>query len=93
MDGIIVKSTIATKTSSSIIDGKRIFICGTTDDKGLFFAIFNSVYNLTEYVYEDPSEIEESCKDIHIDTSTGHLLVVTQRPNGVYLRGFSLERI
>lgn len=98
---IIVKITDASRTSSSLTYGKRIYICGTTEKNSLFFAIYNTVFNLTEYVYEDlkdNSVSSESCKDIHINADTGHLLIVTERtltssPNlaGIYVRGFSLE--
>lgn len=99
---MIVTYTDATRRAGSLTNGKRIFMCGTTEDNRLFFAVHNTVFNLTEYVYEDPlpdtSVLSESCKDIHINTDTGHLLIITQRTSAdsaasksVYIRGFSLE--
>jgi len=99
---IIVKYTEATRTASSLTHGKRIFICGTTENNSLFFAIYNTVFNITEYVYEDPLEeniLTESCKDIHINLDTGHLIIVSNRKvtdgssreKELFIRGFSLE--
>lgn len=97
---IIVKYTEATRTSSSLTCGKRIFICGSTKKNSLFFAIYNTVFNITEYVYEDLLQedniISESCKDIHINTDTGHLIIVSNKELGdsnskIFVRGFSLE--
>ena len=102
LSDIIVKSSDALRTSSSLTSGKRIFMCGTTESNGIFFAIYNTVFNLTEYAYEDPtadSSIKgEVCKDIHVNLNTGHLLIVSQRSftdsskeDIVYVRGFSLD--
>lgn len=100
-NNIIVKSGEAAKTSSSLINGKRIYICGTTENSKVFFAIYNTVYNLTEYVYDADADDtdKEVCKDIHVDESTGHFLIITEitDPSSITstilikIRGFSLE--
>lgn len=52
--------------------GYRIAIGGTaaptaTTQEHIFFALFNTVYNITEYLYEETSNVPEICRNIEID--------------------------
>lgn len=96
-ESLIVKSVDF--TSNANIHGKRIVICGATDKDKLFFAIYNTAYNLTEYLHEDgttgSSGEKESCKSVEINENTGHLLILVQETSNlgtsVLAKAFSLE--
>ena len=81
-ENIIVKNIEAPQTSSSLVTGKRILICGTTKTNKLFFAIYNTAYNITEYLREEAHEssavLKEVCKDIEIDLNTGYVIILSQ---------------
>lgn len=93
----------ASKTTSSLTDGKRIVMCGTTSftnsdnvkKTGIFFAVHNSIFNLTEYVYEDESTVSETCRDIQINENIGFITIISDYNQGgnIKIRGFSLESI
>ena len=62
---------------------------------GFFLAIHNTVYNLTEYVFEDPLLNNEVFKDVQINERFGIVTIITELNNGnnIRVRGFSLESI
>jgi len=72
--------------------GKRIVICGTTEKNTLFFAIYNTAYNLIEYLHED-FEPKEICKAIEVNTNTRHIIILTQRVSNSHtgVKAFSFE--
>jgi hypothetical protein len=61
-------------TDSSGNTGYRILIAGTTlatapNPEHVFFAVFNTVYNITEYVFQENTNVKEICRSIEIDTN------------------------
>ena len=51
-------------------NGRRIFILGTveTSPSHVFLAIFNTRYNLTEFVWDEESAVNERGRGLEIDT-------------------------
>ena len=49
--------------------GKHIIIGGTvaTNPESVFLAVFNTQYNITEYIWEEPSDVREIFKGIQYD--------------------------
>ena len=78
---VIVKSLDAEALPGSTVTGKRIVMCGTTDEDTprIYIAIYNSVYNVTEYVYQEPSDVPEKCRAIEIDPYNGQILFISDR--------------
>ena len=98
---VIIKEGLATRTSSSLGYGERLFICATNkyydsnniEHTGIFFAIHNTIYNLTEYIFEDRLSADEIFKDIQINENVGYVAIISTYDGGnsFKIRGFSLE--
>lgn len=96
---IVVKSMPAARTPSSLVHGKRIVICATnkrtvsdgTEHKGIFFSIYNTVFNLTEYVFEDYLADSEVFKDVQINQQTNFIALISASNDVVKIRGFALD--
>lgn len=60
--------------------GKQIIIAGTTKKtlispkNHIFFAIFNTRYNVTEFLYNDFTDIDEILRGIQLDKANGHCI-------------------
>lgn len=52
-------------------NGKRIVICGTGigPPTHIFFAVFNTYYNVTEFLWETQTSIPEICRSVEIDVN------------------------
>jgi hypothetical protein len=58
---------------------------------GLFFAVYNTVFNLTEYVFEDSLIESESFLDFFINEDTNYVVILSEYNTKIKVRGFSLE--
>lgn len=59
--------------------GKRIIIGGTCvagETKSVYFAVYNTYYNITEMIYEEPADANEVMKGIEINENEGICKVV-----------------
>ena len=91
----------ATRTISSLNQGKRIVICATNkritsngeEHTGTFFALYNTVFNLTEYIFEDYMEEPETFKDVQINENTNYITIISEshNPKRIKIRGFDLN--
>lgn len=89
------------KTANSLINGKRIVMCGTNkrldakgaEKAGIFFALFNTAFNLTEYIFEDLLTDSETFRDVQINENAGFISIISETNNGatIKIRGFMLE--
>ncbi len=63
--------------------GKRVFIAGTTvsTPEHVFFAIYNTLYNVTEFVWEQPAAdtIREISRAVEVDPNNHQVLLITDR--------------
>ncbi len=71
---IYIKAVDAAKAPA-----KRILVCGTTDSAtpGFFFAVYNTLYNITEYLLENPSASPEVCRGLKLDPNNNQVLLIT----------------
>jgi len=78
---IFVKSIDVGPLPTLTNTGKRIILCGTTNTTvpTVFIAIFNTLNNMTEYLYQGDSNIQEVCKGIEIDKNNNQILIITDR--------------
>lgn len=60
---------------------------------GIFFALFNTAFNLTEYIFEDLLTESETFRDVLINENTGFITIISEANNGatIKIRGFMLE--
>ena len=51
--------------------GKRIVICGTGigPPSHIFFAVFNTYHNVTEFLWEAPTTVKELSRNVEIDVN------------------------
>ncbi len=64
--------------------GKRLVIAGTgtaTDTSGsrIFFAVFNTYYNVTEFRWEEPYSRPEVCRAVEIAQTSDHCIPASLR--------------
>ena len=81
LDEIYVKTINYTKRlvscpqdgkNNETVVGKRIVIAGTGEARGsrpehIFFAVFNTVLNVTEYLHEESSKVRELSRGLEVD--------------------------
>lgn len=88
-----MKSIKGTQLTSSITTGNRLILCttneyttGTVKHTGIFFAIYNTAYNLTEYVFEDPVTDDEVFRDVQVNEELGMVLIISEYDNETKIR-------
>lgn len=74
---VVLNPEVYIESAKTFTKGYQIAIAGTaasTADRGphVFLAVFNTYYNVTEFLWEDPSEYPEACRGVKFAKNSPH---------------------